>query len=304
MFTTAIVWISSSVNPASSRRVGHQREAVLDRWVRELAEIGREDVPRRARGADRREGLLPRHLAGVDRREAPLEDRALVGKHDLVGDRHALGRVVRMRDQHVRDACRERLLDRHRDLGPAEMPGCDDQLMACDDPEHRLEGRGRDRYRPARHPRGDELVLNLSPDRLLRRLRPVLARLVLRVDRRQPDDARPAPRRDLHRLRVQPTDTRVERDRTESIDSRHGRAHDGSALGRRHVVRLEHEPRQPELGEPVRERQVVDPPLCEIRVDVDVEVVRAADELARTRRRLSAGRRQAAHPPRAPRASP
>ena len=103
--------------------------------------------------------------------------------------------------------------------------------------------------RPAGHPGGDELVLNLSPDRLLRRLRPVLARLVLRVDRRQPDDARSAPRRDLHRLRVQPTDTRVERDRTEGIDSRHGRAHDGRALGRRHVVRLEHEPRETELAQ-------------------------------------------------------
>ena len=39
------------------------------------------------------------------------------------------------------------------------MPGCDDQLMACDDPEHRLERRRRDRHRPARNARGHELVL-------------------------------------------------------------------------------------------------------------------------------------------------
>ncbi len=160
-----------------------------------------------------------------------------------------------MRDQYVRDARRQRGLDRHRDLCPTEMPGRDDQLMACDDSEHRLERRRRDRHRPARNARGNELVLNLSPDRLLRRLRPVLTRLVLRVDRRQPHDPRPTPRRDLHGLRVQPTDAGVERDRPEGIDPRHGRAHDRRALGRRHVVRLEHEPREPELGEPARERR-------------------------------------------------
>ena len=82
-------------NPASSRRVGHQREPVLDRWVRHLAEIGREDVALRARRADRGERLLPRDLAGVDRREAPLEHRAPVGKLDLLVDRDALRRIVR-----------------------------------------------------------------------------------------------------------------------------------------------------------------------------------------------------------------
>ncbi len=76
VFTTAIVRISSSREPGPEKRVGHQREPVLDRWVRHLAEIGRKDVARRACRADRRERLLPRHLAGVDRREAALEHRA------------------------------------------------------------------------------------------------------------------------------------------------------------------------------------------------------------------------------------
>ena len=46
-------------------------------------------------------------------------------------------------------------------------------------------------------------------------------------------------------------------------------------------MRLEHEARKPELGEPMREPEVVDAPLREIGLDVDVQVVRAADELAR-----------------------
>ena len=46
--------------------------------------------------------------------------------------------------------------------------------------------------------------------------------------------------------------SRVSLDRPERIDPRHGRAHDSRALGRRHVVRLEHESREAELDEPVR----------------------------------------------------
>ena len=65
-----------------------------------------------------------------------------------------------------------------------------------------------------------ELVLDHAPHGLLRRLRAVLARLVLGVDRRQPDDARAAARRDLDRLGVQAADAGVERDRAE-------RAHPG-----------------------------------------------------------------------------
>ena len=108
----------------------------------------------------------------------------------------------------------------------------------------------------------------------------VLARLVLGVDGRQPDDPRATPRRDLDRLRVQPADAGVQRDRAESIHARHGGAHDGRPLRRRRVVRLEHESRQPELGEAPGEPEIVDPPLRQIRLDVDVEVVRAANQLA------------------------
>ena len=85
---------------------------------------------------------------------------------------------------------------------------------------------------------------------------PSAACLVLGVDGRQPDDPR-APRapRSRRRLRVQPADARVERDRAERVDPGHRRAHDRGALGGRHVVRLEHEAREPELGEAARQRR-------------------------------------------------
>ena len=169
------------------------------------------------------------------------------------------------------------------DLGAAEVPGREHEVVARDDLEHLREPVLRQLHRRARDAGRGELVLDLAPDRLLRGLGPVLARLVLGVDRRQPDDPRAFARRDLDRLRVQPADAGVERDRAERVDARHRRAHDGRSLGRRHVVRLEHEARQPELGEAAREPEVVDAPLREIRLDVDVQVVGAADELARAR---------------------
>ena len=152
---------------------------------------------------------------------------------------------------------------------------------------------------------GRELVLDLPPDGLLGRLGAILAGLVLGVDRRQPDDARASSRRDLDRLRVEPADAGIQHDRAERIHAGHGRPHDGRALGGRHVVRLEHEARQPELAEAARQREVVDAPLRQVRLDVHVQVVGPAHELARAGRRLS-GRHfgQEALPPRAREASP
>jgi hypothetical protein len=69
-------------------------------------------------------------------------------------------------------------------------------------------------------------------------------------------------------------------------------------------VRLEHEAREAELGEAAGEPEVVDAPLREIRLDVDVQVVGAADELARAGDGSVCRRRQGALPPRAPAASP
>src|SRR5207244_12644214 len=87
---------------------------------------------------------------------------------------------------------------------------------------------------------------------------------------------------------VEATDTGVEGDRAERIDARHGPAHDGGALGRRRVVRLEHKAGEPELGETVRKVDVVDVALREVGLDVDVQVIGATDELAGATRRLQA----------------
>ena len=50
-------------------------------------------------------------------------------------------------------------------------------------------------------------------------------------------------------------------------------------------MRLEHEARQPQLGEAPGQADVVDPALDHVGPDVDVQVVRAADQIARRIRR-------------------
>ena len=173
----------------------------------------------------------------------------------------------------------ERRSDDGVDLGATEVPCCEHEVVPGDNREDLRERLIRQLHRPGRDAGRRELVLDLAPRRRLRRPRPVFTRLVLGVHRRQPDDARALARCDLDRQVVQPPDAGVERDRAESVDAGNGRTHDGRALRRRHVVRLQHEARKPELGEPMREPEVVDAPLREIGLDVDVQVVRAADEL-------------------------
>ncbi len=63
--------------------------------------------------------------------------------------------------------------------------------------------------------------------------------------------------------------------------ARDERRDDLGALGGRRVVRLEREACEPQLGEALRERAVVDPPLRHVRSDVDVQVVRALHEHSR-----------------------
>ena len=171
--------------------------------------------------------------------------------------------------------------------------------MARDHFKHPSDTAGREQHRPGGDADRLELLLDDAPDRLLVGRRPVLTRLVLGIDGRQPDNPRAAARGNLHRLRVQPADAGVQRNRAEHIDARGRSANDGSPLGGREVVRLEHEAGKPELGEAPGEREVVDPPRREIGLDVDVQVIRAANELAPARGRLSARSLQGAPPPRA-----
>ena len=165
------------------------------------------------------------------------------------------------------------------DLGSSEVTCREHEVVACDDVEHAGKPVLCHPHGLARNAGRHELVLDLAPDRLLGGLRAVLARFVLGVDGRKPDDPRPTARCDLHRQRVQPTDTRVERDRAERVDTGNRRAHDSGALGGRNVVRLEHEPCQPDVGEAAGKGKIVDPPLRQIGLDVDVQVVGAANEL-------------------------
>ena len=98
--------------------VGHQPEAVLDRRVRHLAEIGREHRVLGPGGADRLVDGLPGDLAGVRRREAALEQGAARGQRGLVVDRQALRREVGMRDDELAHALLERGVHDGEDLVP------------------------------------------------------------------------------------------------------------------------------------------------------------------------------------------
>ena len=132
-------------------------------------------------------------------------------------------------------------------------------------------------------PRCAQVVLERGPHRhLVARLGLGAAgRLVHRVHRRHPHDARSLARGDLDGECVHPTDGPVEGDRAQHRDPGDDAPHDRGALRRRRVVRLEDEPGQPELLEPSRERDVVDPPLDDVGRDVDVHVEGAADEISR-----------------------
>ena len=278
------------VEAGREQPVGHQPEAVLDRRVRRLAEIGREHRVLGPGGADRLEDALPGDLAGVRRREAALEQGAARGERGLVVDRQALRREVGMRDHDLAHALLERRVDDGEDLVAREVAGREHEAVPRDRAEHgpRLGQHGAvgvdDRHRLELEARRAQLALQLHPDRDPRPRRELrlLAALVDGVDRREPDGARALARGDLDRDGVHPADGAVERDRPEHLDAGNGRAHDRRALRGRGVVRLQLEPAEPELGEAACERHVVDPPGDDVRRDVHVRVERAAQQRART----------------------
>ena len=127
-----------------------------------------------------------------------------------------------------------------------------------------------------------QLLLQAHPHRRLGAGRDLVAarHLVERVDGRQPHGPRPLARGDLDRERVHAPDGAVQRHRAEHLDRRDDAADDAGALGRRRVVRLQLEARQPELLAAARQADVVDDPLDGVGRDVHVHVVGAAHELA------------------------
>ena len=302
--TTAIVRTSSSEKPASSRRsairASPSSTGGFATWPRSVERtLCSGPVARIASNVASHE-TFPVWIGAKQRSSIG----SALGELALLVDRDSLCRIVRVGHDHAGDAGGESRVDDAVDLGPAEVPRREHEVVACDDVEHLREAARRQLHRPVRDADLRELVLDRSPDRLLRGLRAVLARLVLGVDRRQPDDPCAFAGRDLDRLCVESTDAGVERDRAERAHVRHGAAHDGRALRCRHIVRLEHEAFQPELGEASREPEVVDATAREIGLDVDMEVVGAADELTRASGRLSVLRRQGVLPPRAPEVCP
>ena len=277
------------VERGGEQPVGPEREPVLDGRVVGVAAVAGEDRPLDAHCAHAVDDVLPRRLAALRRRQAALEETPPPSELRLVLEREVLARELGMRDDDVLHALRERRLDHCERVLPAEVTGGEDQVVACDRPQHvaclreELPGRIGDLHRLDAEPELVELVLEPRP------LGHVVAGLRLRaprgfgrrVDRRHPDDPRALACGDLDGERIHPSDGAVERQRPDRTHARHGRGDDLRALGGRGVVRLEPEARQPHFGETMRERDVVDPALRHVGSDMDVEVVGSFDELTR-----------------------
>ena len=170
-----------------------------------------------------------------------------------------------------------------------EVAGGEDQAVACDRAQHvsRLGQKAPvgigDVHRVDAEAEAAKLVLEPRP---LGHLVPVPrlgppGRLRGRVDGRHPDDPCALARGDLDREGVHAADRPVEGERADDLAPPGRGRHDLRALGGRRVVGLEGEAREPELGEALREREVVDPPPRHVRSDVDVQVVGTLDEHAR-----------------------
>ena len=139
-----------------------------------------------------------------------------------------------------------------------------------------------------------QLQLQLHPDRNLGTGRRVaLPRLVDGVDGREPHGPRSFARRDLDCQRVHAAHRPVERNRPEDLGPRHRGAHDRGPLGRRAVMRLEHEAGDAKLSAASGEREVVDLARYDIGRDVDMSVKPVPDDCARVTRRFGTRRRSA-----------
>ena len=182
----------------------------------------------------------------------------------------------------------DRAVDDGEDLVAREVAGGEDEVVAGDraqhlarlgqqvavlvDDGHRLgDDAGLAQLELEAHPHRD-LAAGIGGEHLVL--------LVDRADGREPHDPRALARGDLERDRVQAADGAVEHEGAEHVDLGDRLADHAGALGRRGVVRLEAEAGEPELGEAVGEREVADAPLDDVRGDVDVDVVAAADDLA------------------------
>src|SRR6185503_20823477 len=101
--------------------LGKHREALGDRRIDRLAEVGRDHGARDARFPDVRERQLPRRLRGVGRREAVFDERAEIGELALLVAAQTLRGKLGVRYDDLPDADFLRRADKREDLRPAQM---------------------------------------------------------------------------------------------------------------------------------------------------------------------------------------
>lgn len=276
--------------PGFQQAISEESEAVLDRWVIRLTEIGAENDPMHTDCTNMRKSCLPRHFPAEQWGKAVLEKGSRFSERDLVLDGHCLGGKIWMRHDNMPNTFLSCGMDDGENLITTEVSGCENQVMTSDDSQDSSEFR----YDIA------SVIDNLDRGNIESRLAHFLlkscpvwqlasrgsvakvATFVRGIDRWQPHDARTFPGCDLHCERVQSPDCTVERDRPENVNTRNGRAHNGSSLGSGNVMRLDHVTSETDLAKSLRERDIVDAPWHDVWTGVDMEIVRSTDELARS----------------------
>ena len=233
----------------------------LKTWPRSVDQ--QRALRRRRRGCRRNQ--LPRALAGVGRGEA--RSRARRGRRARPDPRSRSrcdgysGCVTTM----SRTPGLDRGVDEREDLVAAHVPGGQHEVVAGDRPRARRAASGSTAPSSSTTGTGSavtpslaQLELEAHPDRDL--AAGVGGEDLVLLVRRAPRSASTRPgalaRGDLDRDRVEPADGAVERDRADRVDPGHGLADDPRALRGRRVVRLQAEPREPELREAAREDDV------------------------------------------------
>ena len=266
------------VEPGLEQPVGPDRQAVLDRRIVRVAAVAREERPLDPDRAHAFEHVLPRRLAAVRRRQAALEQRSRDRRARPDPRSRSSGRELGVGDDDVLHALLERAVDHGERVVPAEVPGGQDQVVARDRAQARRASRaGGSRRRPSPRPaRRSSPSSRSSCWRLAQSgtlspgfgsVRPAVSAgestvgiQTIRAPSRAAISTATAfiPPTALFSVIV-------------PIARTPGTArNDLRALRRRRVVGLEAEAREADVGEPLCQRDVVDPALRDVRCDVNV----------------------------------
>ncbi len=255
-----------------------------------MTEIGAENDPVHTDCTNVCKSGLPRHFPTEQWGKAVLEKGSRFSERNLVLDGQCLGGKIRMRHDNMPNSFLACGMDDGENLITTEVSGCENQVMTSDDAQDSSQFRYDSASVIDNLDRGNiesrlaHFLLQSCPVRQLASSGSVekVATFVRRIDRWQPNDARTFPGCDLHCERVQSPDRTIERDRSEHVNTRDGRANNGGSLGSGNVMRLDHITSETDLAKSLRERDIVDAPWHDVWAGVDMEIVCTTDEFTRS----------------------